>query len=279
MGMGTRFLRAVCLCLWPAWGWAQSQPLLTEPAGTAQRGTLAIETGLDLMHSEVNFLTGLARDRLNGPLVRIVYSPADTAELEIEGFIGVFALADPTYGTVADFGDITLRSKLRLLQDREHGLTYSVRCVTTWPETAYVNGLGLNVIRTSVQGLVSKSSGLWRLDLNAGLAVHDKIQQAHAQRDFLAYGLAVTRRLPQGVEALGEVAGLIGHGSPGADERSELRLGARMAWRNLTWSLALRRSLVREGGTWGVTVGLAWPRPPRPPVPEPEPRRNPPVLT
>ena len=60
---------------------AQTRPLQTEAAGTAPGGTVSLETGLDLTWAEPNFVTGLERDRYDGPLLRLVFSPAGNVAL------------------------------------------------------------------------------------------------------------------------------------------------------------------------------------------------------
>ncbi|MCU0241685.1 MAG: hypothetical protein MUF51_04610 [Vicinamibacteria bacterium] len=255
-----RLIPLLALIGWPIAASAQTRPLLTEEATTARAGTLVVESGFDFMHAEPNFLTNRPRDRVDVPSLRFVYSPGDTVELDLEWAGGVFAIHDPTYGSVSDFGDITLRTKLRCYEDPRRDLTLSVRSAVTLPQTAYGTGLGLNIIRTSNQLLLTRRLKNASLHVNAGLAIHDKVQQLHAQRDFFAYGVGFTRDLPPRLELVGEIGGRIGNGPPGADERSEARLGLRYLREEWRGDCALRRSLVTAGGTWGLTCGVNWDR-------------------
>jgi len=93
--------------------------------------------------------------------------------------------------------------------------------------------------------------------LAAGVALHDEPLRAHEQRDLFAYGAAVTWPVAR-ITLVGEVAGLAGRGSPGADARSEARAGARLGAGRLRGDVALRRGLGRAAGEWGFTAGVTW---------------------
>jgi len=231
----------------------QTRPLLTEEAATAPTGSLIVEVGQAFVEDEPNFLTGGRRDRWDGPLVRLVFSPGDAVEVDIEWTTRVSA------GDVSDFGDVALRAKVRLLEEQGGRPGLAARFGVTLPQTRFGEGLGPNTLRMSAQLLLSR--GLWaggRAHVNAGLALHDEPLRAHEQRDFLAYGLAVEQRAGERLSFVGEVAGLAGDGLPGADARSEARFGVRLGSGRLRWDAAVRRGLTRADGDWGFTAGLTW---------------------
>jgi hypothetical protein len=238
---------------------AQTQPLLTEEATAAAGGSLRLEIGADFVHAEPHYETRQIRDRWDGPRLRLVYSPADTVEIDLEWVARVMTGAGPGFERASDFGDVTLRSKLRLRDGGEHGATLGARFTVTLPETSYGQGLGPNTLRMSAQALATLPAGAWRLHANAGLAIHDEVLRAHEQRDFLAYGLALERRVGA-FSLLSEMAGLQGDGAPGADARAEARLGVRAGTGAVRWDAALRRGLADADGTWGATAGVvfAW---------------------
>ena len=236
---------------------AQTRPLITEEATTAAGGTVTFEAGLDAIRREPNFLTGRQRDRWDGPILRLVYSPADPVELDLEWTARVGVRDDPDFGKASDWGDVALRAKVRLVDGSRGGATVAARFSVTLPETSFGNGLGPNTLRMSAQALVSKSWPGLTLHANAGLALQDEPLRAHEQRDFLAYGVAVARPVG-GAEAMAEVAGLAGRGKPGADARSELRAGLRRRGGRWRWDAAVRRGLAAADGSWGFTVGLRW---------------------
>ena len=238
-------------------GLAQTRPLATEEASTAPAGTLVLEAGAQALSGEPNFLTGAARDRWDGPELRVVYSPAGNVELDVEWTARVGARGDPDFGDVSDFGDIALRAKVRVAGRPGGKDAIGLRFGVLLPQTSFGNGLGPNALRTSAQVLLSKAVGGATVHLDAGVAIHDEPLRAHEQRDFLAYGAAVTWPLAR-VTLVGEVAGLAGRGSPGADARSEARAGARLGGGRLRGDVALRRGLNRAAGEWGITAGVSW---------------------
>ncbi len=237
---------------------AQTRPLQTEEAATASAGTLMLEAGADAIREEPNFLTGRARDRLDLPVLRLVYSPSANVELDLEWVGRVVARDDPDFGNVSDFGDVSLRAKVRFAEGGPGRPTFGARFLVTLPQTSYGNGLGPNTLRFAAQLLLSQGFAGVTVHANAGLAIQDEAQRPHEQRDFLAYGVALERGLGDAMAVVAEVAGLAGRGSPGTDAHAEARAGLRYGRGRLRLDAALRRGLAGADGTWGLTAGLAW---------------------
>jgi hypothetical protein len=242
---------------------AQTRPLRTEEATTAPAGTLVLETGVDYITAEPNFLTGAERDRYAGPLLRLVYSPADNVEMDLEwaGFVGA---RDPDFGSTWDRGDVTLRAKVRFLRGGPKRPALGARFWVTLPETKADVGLGPNALRQGTEALFSQALGRVTLHANAGFSLADEVFRSRHQRDFLSYGLAVTRTVGSHGELVAEGAGRAGKGFPGSEEHSELRAGFRWRHGPVRYDMAVRRGLETADGRWGVTVGLAWTIRPRP---------------
>ena len=237
---------------------AQTRPLQTEEAATARAGTVVVEAGGQAMADEPNFLTGETRTRWDAPEFRVVYSPADRVEIDVEWTARVGAKDDPTYGDVSDFGDVALRAKVRFAGEPGSPSAVAARFAVTLPQTSFGNGLGPNTLRMSAQALLSRAIGRASVHLNAGLAIHDEPLRAHEQRDFLAYGFALIAPPLGPITILAEVAGLAGEGAPGADARHEARAGLRFGGGAVRGDAALRRGLGDADGTWGLTAGLTW---------------------
>ena len=236
---------------------AQTRPLQTEEALCAPAGTLVLETGLEAIRGEPNFLTGRSRTRWDGPLLRLVYSPADRVELDLEWVARVGVRKDPDFGSVSDWGDVSLRAKLRFRDLAGGGPAVAGRFGVTLPETSFGNGLGPNVLRMFAEALLTQPIGRARRHGNAGLFLHDEVLRPHEQRDFLSYGVALEQ--PAGrLTLLAEVAGRAGRGQPGAEERAEARLGLRYGGGRLRADAALRRGLSDSVGRWGLNAGLTW---------------------
>jgi len=237
---------------------AQTRPLRTEAATTAEAGRLDLEVGFDAIADEPNFLTGGTRTRLDLPIFLLTFSPAGNVELDLEWVGKVVALDDPDFGDVSDWGDVTLRAKWRFAQPAGGRAALGARFSITLPETSFGNGLGPNTLRMSAQFLATLPLGSARLHLNAGLAIQDDPLQAHEQRDFLHYGAALEVPLGGSLEAVGELAGYAGNGAPGADEHHEVRAGLRFGAGTFRLDAALRRGLAEADGTWGGTAGVTW---------------------
>lgn len=254
---------ATLLLLAAASAFGQTRPLQTEEATTGPGGRMVFETGADAIANEPSYISGVERTRWDGPLLRFVYSPSDRVELDIEWVMLVGAAGEPGFADVHDWGDVSLRAKLRLLGG-EGKTTLAARFGVTLPETSFNDvtfrplGLGPNTIRAFVQGLFTQPLGRARLHANAGLLTFDEVFRAHEQRDFLLYGLALTVPLGRSLEALCEVAGRAGEGMPGAEQRSEVRAGFRFGHGRVRGDAAVRRGLAPADGTWGGTMGLTW---------------------
>jgi hypothetical protein len=138
---------------------AQTRPLLTEPAATAPAGTLVFETGVDVIADEPSYVTGVERTRGDGPLLRLVYSPASSVELDLEWVARVGVWDEEDRGDIqsSDWGDVTLRAKWRVVEGRG-GDPRSVRASASCFRTSYDDkqfrplGLGPNTLRAFVEG-------------------------------------------------------------------------------------------------------------------------------
>jgi hypothetical protein len=259
-------LAAALFAVGPGSAAAQTRPLLTEPAVTAPKGTLVFETGFDAIANEPSYVTGVERTRWDGPLLRLVYSPAANVELDLEWVARVGVLDEEGRGDIqsSDWGDVTLRAKWRIAEGGGGRRTAGARFGVVLPQTSFEDkrfnplGLGPNTLRAFVEGLLTLPLGRGRIHANGGLFLHDEVYRGHDQRDFVSYGLAFEWPASRRLALLAEVTGRAGRGKPGAEPRSEARAGLRLGGGRLRWDLALRRGLARTMGTWGATAGLAW---------------------
>jgi hypothetical protein len=245
---------------------AQTRPLLTETAATARAGTLVLESGFDTIADEPSYVTGARRTRWDGPLLRLVYSPAGNIELDLDWVVRVGVAGEAGRGDIAssDWGDVTLRAKWRIVEGGARRPTLGARFGVVLPQTSFEDeefnalGLGPNTLRAFVEGLLTQPLGRGRLHLNAGLYLHDEVYRPHDQRDFLSYGVALEWPATGRLTVLAEVAGRAGDGAPGADERAEARAGVRLGQGRVRGDVAVRRGLTEADGAWGVTAGLAF---------------------
>jgi len=234
-------------------------PLRTESARTASAGALVFEGGVSAERLQENFQTGLERDVWAGPLLRLVYSPADSVELGVDWVAAVGQIDDPTYGSGSDFGDVNLNVKWRVRQEHGGAPALGLRFEATLPQTSYGEGLGTNTLRMRVEGLLTKAvSPRFDITGNLGLALIDEPLRPHEQRDLVAFGLAFVGRVGSELDLVTEVSGRVGDGEPGADQSVQARLGARFGKRKWRGSAALTHGFMDAEGHWGFTAGATW---------------------
>jgi hypothetical protein len=255
----------VLLLSFAASGFAQEVPFQTETAVTAKARTLVLEAGFEAIADEPSYITGLARNRWEGPLLRLVYSPADNVELDLEWIarVGVWN-EEGREVQGSDWGDVTLRAKWRIHDWGPGRPTIGARFGVTLPQTEYEDeefrplGLGPNTLRAFAQALFTQPLGPVRLDANAGMLLFDEVLRQHEQRDFVMFGVALEWAARPAFRVAGEVAGRLGDGHPGAEQRAEARLGVRVGGGRWRAAGAVRRGLCEADGSWGATVGLTF---------------------
>jgi len=250
-----RYLPIVLAALVASPALAQTRPLRTEEATTAPAGRIALAVGAEYQSEQQSFVTLRPRDVWQVPTLNLVYSPADNVEIDLAWTGRVIARNDSLFGNSADFGDVTLRSKLRFFDERGSRPAVGARFEVTLPETKRIEGLGPNVLRMSAQALLTKTLGPVKVHANAGLAIHDKSTGA-AQNDLFAYGLALEIGTSPSVVA--EVAGRGGRGEPVIDRTHVARLGARLGSGRVRFDVAVQHGLTDADGDWGATAGLTW---------------------
>jgi len=237
---------------------AQTRPRLTEEAATAPARSLVFESGFDWISNEPNPLTLQERTRWDGPLLRLVYSPSDNVEMDLEWVTAVGASGDPDFGSPVDVGDVSLRAKLRLVEEAAGRPGVTARFGVTLPETKAVKGLGPDELRVIAQLLLSRDLGSWSLHGNAGVQFQDLPREQPEQVDFFAWGLAIERRASSSLALVVEAAGRSGPGEPEARSRSEARVGARVSRKRCRFDAAVRRGLTQADGEWGASVGFGY---------------------
>ncbi|PYQ42145.1 MAG: hypothetical protein DMF77_13865 [Acidobacteria bacterium] len=152
-------------------------------------------------------MTGRPRESWAGPVLRLVHSPSDSVEIDLEWTARVGQRDDPDFGSVSDWGDVALRAKVRFVDEGRGHPAIGARFGVLLPETSFGNGLGPNALRMSAQILASQAIGGVTLHGNAGLALHDEVFRTHEQRDFLAYGLEKGCRGPTRTASCGVACG------------------------------------------------------------------------
>ena len=245
---------------------AQTLPLRTEPAVTAPGGTLVLETGMEAIADEPSYVTGVERTRWDGPLLRLVYSPAANVELDVEWVARVGVVGEEGRGDIqsSEWGDVALRAKWRIVEGKGASPTIGARFGVILPQTSFED-VRVQPPRprtehpAGVRGGPAHPAGRprapprQRRPLPPGRGVRRTTSGTSSPTASPSSG---PRRL--GLTLLAEVAGRAGDGRPGAEERSEARAGVRIGRGRVRWDAAVRRGLAEADGTWGATLGLTW---------------------
>ena len=247
---------------------AQSGPLLTPSAFIKGTGHLGLDVFGQTIGKEPNYLTFAERalvqprTRIDGPVLRLTYVPSDRAEFAAEFVARTFAVKDPRFGSVSDFGDATLRAKLGLAKGEAYrSPAVALQFEVTLPNTSFGDGLGPNTIRMESDLVVGYQTDKLTLNGRAGLAIQDEPLRPHEQRDFLSLTGSIAYKVSGSFEAFADAGGFFGSGVPGAIAKREARAGVQnhrtLFGYPTTLFLAGRRGLVDFSGKWGVVMGFS----------------------
>ncbi len=267
-GVPGRLARAALLLLGAAsTAAAQSRPLRTETAETAAVGTLVLETGFDVIADEPSYVTGASRTRWDGPLLRAVYSPADSVELDVEWVAAVGVAGEEGRGDIQswDWGDVALRAKWRFARGGGRRPALAARFGVVLPQTSFEDeqfrplGLGPNTLRAFVEALVDAARRPGPASRGRGPpALRPGPEAPRPER------LPLVRSRARVAARLAAHGGR-GGGGPGRTgqprRRPELGGARRSALRAAGACASTRRcgaGCSHTDGTWGVTAGLAW---------------------
>ena len=182
-------------------------------------GTITLETGFDQIAAEPNFLTGAPRSVYAGPLLRLVYSPADNVEVDLEWVAFVGSVDDPDFGDASDRGDVTLRAKVRFVDGGARRPALGARFGVTLPETRVRGRAGAQHAPHATEMLLSQPRAGSRLHGTRASRSHDEVAPTpRAERLLRLRRRARNPGLPTR-QVVGEIAGRAGKGSP-ATERT-----------------------------------------------------------
>ena len=75
---------------------------------------------MEAIADEPSYVTGVERTRWDGPLLRLVYSPAANVELDVEWVTRVGVAGEEGRGDIqsSEWGDVTLRAKWRIVEGK-----------------------------------------------------------------------------------------------------------------------------------------------------------------
>lgn len=269
LGLGPLVLGSLVLGSFPAS--AQHRPLTVQDPEVIGQGRVLIEAGAESGANLKYPVSGLTGDRWALPIgVSIGLGPS--VELQLDGGYQWLSIdrrdLAPLDDRVApgdstsDVIDVIVGTKIRLLTESRRRPAIGLRLATELPNASNESGLGLDTLNFSASLLLGKTLGSTRIAANGGVVLLSDVLQGSLQQDAVIGGIAVTRALTPGLDAVGEFAGrkvLFADVPPiGAEPRAQLRGALRYtrgAWRA---DGGLIVGATRQDPDIGVAFGLTW---------------------
>jgi hypothetical protein len=150
---------SLTLLLPPYIVWA-ARPLLTDDAGTVERGKFQLETGFDFTRQD-------NLDKESSPSLSLTYGMFERMDI---GMGGAYLFANPHEGKKENgLADTTLKLKYRFLDDREWGPAFAISGMLKIPTARESKGLGSGKTDFNINAIFTKNlSKSLALYLNLG---------------------------------------------------------------------------------------------------------------
>ena len=254
------FLTTAFLCLLSINVFAQQRPLLTEDPRLLSDGALVTELGFSYL-DRVRFpLSGLEGNELSAFDAGLNFGLGPRAEFQMrwigQNFLWVHSGGS---GRRNDWGDVSLSTKIRLLDERPGRPIVSFRPTIVLPNSNDTKGIGTDSTQFFGTILLGKSIGRAFVFGNAGLGILTDTVQVRSQQDVFTYGLAVALPITQRLSLLSEWTGQENAQdlpSPGGEDRGQVRLGFQVRAAGIRWDAAATAGLTRFDPRAGLVFGL-----------------------
>jgi hypothetical protein len=268
------FLSCVALLVTSGLAAGQDRPLRTVDAETIPPGTLRAQVGFDFLQDVEFPLSGLNGDETSLGVLNFRMGVGKIVEFQLQGviqnfldiksrgvsFVGPLQLSGAN--TTHDYGDFSLATKIRLIEEGEKRPGVAFEFGFIMPNSNQARGIGTNT--TNVFGLVALEKHLKGVKLMGDLGI--EILQApnafFSQNDVLLYGVAFSVPVRSRLHVVGEVAGRhstrnINAALIGTESQSQARFGVQILARGFTWDVAGIAGLQAHDPKSGVTFGVS----------------------
>lgn len=241
-------------------GFAQQRPLMTEDARIIPTGSVFTEAGIAYM-SRVRFpVSGIGGNQFSLFVNGFHVGLGPRAEFQIGGVLHNFVqVRENGSGSRNDWGDFSISTKLKLLDETGPLPVVSFRPTVVLPNTNNDKGLGTDGTHFFGTILIGKTMGPAFLHGNIGLGILDDAVRAAAQQDVLTYGVAAVLPVTARISLAGEWNGRNNpqdHPTPGGEDRGELRFGAQIRAAGVRWDIGGIAGLTRLDARAGVVFGM-----------------------
>ena len=254
---------------------AQQRPLTTEDPETIGAGRILLEGGADYERDVFLPVSGLRGNVVTAPALGVSIGVSSIAEIQIDG--GIYQkmsitgltpaplssmLTIPEGATSAsDVSDMSIGAKIRFLSEGASRPSMGFRFSTRLPNAGNESGLGRDVQDFTAGLLVGKTIQSVRTVLNVGFQILGDPTALAKQDDLLVFGLSVARAISPRAEIVGEYTGranFAGIVAPGAEDRGELRFGARFTQSTVRIDGGIIIGVTPRDPEFGFTAGFTW---------------------
>ena len=248
---------------------AQRRPLVTETAETVPEGHALFEFGVDFLQDSVFRLSGLRGDLTRVGVAGLRIGAGKRIEVQMLGsfqeLLNIEERFPGPHSSILNFagnstsawGDLTMGTKLRLLDERPGALAVATRFAVQLPNTSNESGLGNDETNFFSSLIFEKSLGKMRLIGNLGLALLGDPVDAAAQDDLFSDGFGVIYPVRPQMNVIADAYGRVGPGGIGTEEQSRLRLGAQIQGGGFYWDVGALFGFRDTDPSYGLIIGIS----------------------
>jgi len=238
---------------------AQQRPLLTEDPRLIPDGALTTELGFAYL-DRVRFpLSGLEGDELSAFDAGLNFGLGPRAEFQMRWIGQNFLWVRDNGGRRNDWGDLALSTKIRIVDEKGTRPIVSFRPTIVLPNSNDTKGIGTDTTQFFGNILLGKTADRAFLFGNVGLGILTDPISLRSQQDVFTYGLAIAVPIGSRFNLMSEWNGQENAQdlpSPGAEDRSQIRLGVQVRAAGIRWDVGGAAGLTRRDPRAGVVFGL-----------------------
>src|SRR5262249_50039884 len=216
-------------------------------------------------------LSGLEGQLWRVALISLDAGLSDVADLELSGgfrdhlaitsrmpaaLSNVLRLSDPD--STGAFDDILIGTKVSVLREQAGVPGIAVRVLTRLPNAKHPSGLGQDTTDFFASAIVAHTLASALVVGSAGVGVLGDPLQGNRRVPSFLYGLAVTRSLAPGVDAVAGFDGRTGRAEPGLESRAIARVGVARTRGAVCLEADLTSGLTDRDGNIGFAVSATF---------------------
>ena len=238
---------------------AQQRPLLTEDPRLIAEGMVVTELGFGYQHQARFPVSGLSGDLYSLLENGLHFGVGKRAEFQMTGVIHNYVNLEGG-GTLNDWGDLSLSTKLRLVDEGGSRPAISFRPTIVLPNSSQTKGVGTDGTHFFGNLLFGKTAGPGYFFGSMGLGILDDPLRGGAQHDFLTYGIAATVPVGSRLSVLTEWNGrhnFTSFPSAGGESRGQVRLGTQIKAGGIRWDAAVTAGTTYWDHKVGFVAGMS----------------------